>query len=85
MVWWAILDLAASVCIPTSPEHEECPLRDTCHEVDVTGAGDAYIAGFLYGWTAGLGLDESASLGSACAARVIQQIGSRLEKSSQLA
>ncbi|MCH8959350.1 MAG: adenosine kinase [Gammaproteobacteria bacterium] len=53
--------------------------------VDVTGAGDAYIAGFLYGWTAGLGLDESASLGSACAARVIQQIGSRLEKSSQLA
>jgi len=53
--------------------------------VDVTGAGDAYIAGFLYGWTAGLGLDESASLGSACAARVIRQIGSRLEKSSQLA
>ncbi len=49
--------------------------------VDVTGAGDAYIAGFLQGWTTGADLDESARLGSACAAKVIQQIGSRLEKS----
>ena len=37
--WWAILDLAASVCTPTSPEHEQCPLRDSCREVAVTGAG----------------------------------------------
>jgi sugar/nucleoside kinase (ribokinase family) len=49
--------------------------------IDVTGAGDAYIAGFLKGWTTGLGLQESAALGSKCAAKVIQQIGSRLEKS----
>ena len=49
--------------------------------IDVTGAGDAYIAGFLNGWTTGLGMEESAALGSMCAAKVIQQIGSRLEKS----
>jgi sugar/nucleoside kinase (ribokinase family) len=49
--------------------------------IDVTGAGDAYIAGFLKGWTTGLGMEESAALGSMCAAKVIQQIGSRLEKS----
>lgn len=50
--------------------------------IDVTGAGDAYIAGFLRGWTTELGLQESARLGSVCAARVIRQIGSRLEKTS---
>ncbi|MCH7894128.1 MAG: adenosine kinase [Proteobacteria bacterium] len=48
--------------------------------VDATGAGDAYIAGFLYGWTTGLLLAESAQLGSEYAARVIQQVGPRLEK-----
>ena len=37
--WWAILDLAASVCTPTSPEHEDCPLRGSCNEVAETGAG----------------------------------------------
>ncbi len=50
--------------------------------VDVTGAGDSYIAGFLYGRTTGLSLAESARLGSECASRVIQQIGSRLRKTS---
>ena len=48
--------------------------------VDLTGAGDSYIAGFLYGWTTGLSLAESAQLGSECAAQVIQQVGPRLEK-----
>jgi sugar/nucleoside kinase (ribokinase family) len=50
--------------------------------IDVTGAGDAYTAGFLFGWTTELSLEESARLGSECAARVIQQIGPRLEKTS---
>ena len=48
--------------------------------VDLTGAGDSYIAGFLYGWTTGLSLAESAQLGSECAAQVIRQVGPRLEK-----
>jgi len=47
--------------------------------VDTTGAGDAYTAGFLYGWTAGKSLKESAGLGTYCATRVIQQIGGRIE------
>jgi sugar/nucleoside kinase (ribokinase family) len=47
--------------------------------VDTTGAGDAYTAGFLYGWTAGLSLKESAELGTYCATRVIQQVGGRIE------
>jgi sugar/nucleoside kinase (ribokinase family) len=47
--------------------------------VDTTGAGDAYTAGFLYGWTHGKSLKESAELGTFSATRVIQQVGARIE------
>lgn len=47
--------------------------------VDTTGAGDAYTAGFLYGWTAGKSLEECARLGTYCATQVIQQVGGRIE------
>jgi len=45
--------------------------------VDTTGAGDQYAAGFLYGLTNGMGLAESAHLGSAAAAEVISHMGAR--------
>ncbi len=48
--------------------------------IDSTGAGDAYTAAFLYGWTCGKPLRDCAELGSICAAAVIQQIGGRIEK-----
>jgi len=48
--------------------------------VDTTGAGDAYTAGFLYGWTHGKSLRESAEIGTFCATRVIQQVGGRIEQ-----
>jgi len=48
--------------------------------VDTTGAGDAYTAGFLHGWTHGKSLKESAELGTFCATRVIQQVGGRIER-----
>ena len=48
--------------------------------VDSTGAGDAYTAGFLYSWSNGKSLKECAELGSLCAAKVIQQIGARIER-----
>ena len=48
--------------------------------VDSTGAGDAYTAGFLRSWTQGKSLNECASIGSDCAALVIQQVGARLER-----
>lgn len=48
--------------------------------IDTTGAGDAYTAAFLYGWTNDRSLKECAELGSHCAAAVIQQVGGRLEK-----
>ena len=47
--------------------------------VDTTGAGDAYCAGFLYGWANDLPLARCAEYGTYCATRVIQQLGARIE------
>ena len=47
--------------------------------VDTTGAGDAYCAGFLFGWASDRPLEECARLGTLCATQVIQQLGARIE------
>jgi sugar/nucleoside kinase (ribokinase family) len=47
--------------------------------VDTTGAGDAYCAGFLYGWVNDWPLAECARLGTFCATKVIRQVGGRIE------
>lgn len=47
--------------------------------VDTTGAGDAYTAGFLFGWANDYSLAECAKLGTYCGTTVIQQIGARIE------
>ena len=49
--------------------------------VDVTGAGDLYAAGFLYGLTQGLALQTCGQLGSLAAAEVISHFGARPEVS----
>ncbi len=52
---------------------------------DVTGAGDLYAAGVLYGLMNGLGYDRAGKLGSLCAAEVIKYLGGRpLSKLSAL-
>lgn len=48
--------------------------------VDTTGAGDAYTAGFLFGYTQKKPLEECARLGTFCATQVIQQVGGRIER-----
>lgn len=45
--------------------------------MDSTGAGDAYAAGFLYGYTEGMDMEACGRLGSIAAAEVIQQMGPR--------
>ena len=47
--------------------------------VDTTGAGDAYTAGFLYGWVNDMSLAECAKIGTFCGSTVIQQVGARIE------
>jgi A/G-specific adenine glycosylase len=34
--WWAVLDLAATICLPREPVCSSCPIRDLC----VTGSGN---------------------------------------------
>ena len=48
--------------------------------VDTTGAGDQFAAGFLYGFTEGMALEECGRLGALAAAEVISHVGPRPEK-----
>lgn len=56
--------------------HEATPVDKV---VDTTGAGDAYCAGFMYGWVNDEPLAECARIGTVCATAVIQQVGARIE------
>ncbi|MEK6249594.1 MAG: adenosine kinase [Planctomycetales bacterium] len=47
--------------------------------IDTTGAGDLFAAGFLYGHTQGLNLEESGRLGALVAAEIISHYGARPE------
>ncbi|MBU8891745.1 MAG: adenosine kinase [Bacteroidales bacterium] len=46
--------------------------------VDTTGAGDLFASGFLYGYTNKMPLDKCGNIGSLCAGRVIEVIGSKM-------
>ncbi len=46
--------------------------------VDTTGAGDLFASGFLYGLTNNFSLAKCGDLGSLCAGKVIEVIGSKM-------
>jgi len=48
--------------------------------VDTTGAGDMYAAGVLYGLTHGMSWKQAGHLASNAAARIVSQMGPRLER-----
>ena len=68
-----------SVIVHRGEQHvqEATPVEQV---IDTTGAGDAYCAGFLYGWVHDRSLAECARAGTLCATAVIQQVGARIEK-----
>ncbi len=55
----------------------EVPAHPVTEVVDVTGAGDLYAAGFLFGFTREMELERCARLGGLAAAEVISHIGAR--------
>lgn len=68
-----------SVIITAEAERIVVPAHHAGGVVDTTGAGDLYAAGFLYGYTHGLGLAECGALGSLAAGEVISHMGARPE------
>ncbi len=57
----------------------EVPAHPVKQVLDVTGAGDLFAAGFLYGYTHEKPLAHCARLGSLAAAEVISHVGARPE------
>lgn len=57
----------------------EQPASPVERVVDTTGAGDAYSAGFLYGWANDWSHKDAARLGTHVATSVIQHVGARIE------
>ena len=49
------------------------------NSVDTTGAGDLYASGFLYGMVNNMPLEKCGKIGSLCAGRVIEVIGSKMD------
>lgn len=60
-------------------ETVEVPAHAVKSVVDVTGAGDLYAAGFLFGYTREMPLKRCAELGGLAAAEVISHVGARPE------
>jgi sugar/nucleoside kinase (ribokinase family) len=69
----------AGSLIVAKGETIEIPAWPASQVVDVTGAGDLYASGFLYGLTRGAPLEVCGTLGSLAAAEVISHIGARPE------
>ncbi|MDR0385088.1 MAG: adenosine kinase [Prevotellaceae bacterium] len=56
----------------------KAPAVDIGKPVDLTGAGDLYASGFLYGLLSGKDLETCAKMGTVCASKIIQVIGTKL-------
>jgi len=69
-----------AVCYIRDAENEyaiEPSSQDIISEVDATGAGDAFAAGFLYGLLKGKGLNECGCLGDIVARFSLTKLGAR--------
>ena len=63
-------------CVFSSDEFF-CVQSHGCQLIDTVAAGDYYLSGFLHAYLNGLGLQQSADLGSVLASKVCSQRGSR--------
>jgi sugar/nucleoside kinase (ribokinase family) len=63
--------------IVTADEVVRVPAEPVARVLDTTGAGDLYAAGFLYGYTRRLPLEQCGRIASIAAAEVISHVGPR--------
>ena len=82
-----LLDDCVNACVTCSErgsyvhlngERRYVPALQT-RAVDMTGAGDIYAAGVLYGISSGAAPERAAHLGARVAYDVVRQMGARLE------
>ncbi|MGH6821251.1 MAG: adenosine kinase, partial [Methylocella sp.] len=76
----AVLTRSEAGCVVVrGSETHVSPAYPVNKVVDVTGAGDLFASGFLFGFTAGKPLAQCAKLGALAAAEVISHLGARPE------
>jgi sugar/nucleoside kinase (ribokinase family) len=74
----AVLTRSAAGCVVVKGNYiHAAPAIPVNKVVDVTGAGDLFAAGFLFGYSNGKSLPEAAQLGALAAAEVISHVGAR--------
>ena len=66
--------------IVSGNETIEIPAASVAKVVDLTGAGDLYAAGFLFGLTNGQDLESCGRLGALASSEIISHIGARPEQ-----
>lgn len=77
----AVLTRSHKGCVVVqAAERIAVPAHPVAAVLDVTGAGDLFAAGFLFGHTKGRPLQQSAALGALAAAEVISHVGARPEE-----
>lgn len=69
-----------SIILHEGKEYEIAPAEVQGRVMDLTGAGDLYAAGVLYGLTQGWDIQKAGQLGSKCASDIIQQMGPRSQQ-----
>ena len=81
----AVLTRSAAGCvIVKGGDVHSAPAFPVNRVVDVTGAGDLFASGFLYGLTTGRSLPHCAQLGALAASEIISHIGARPEVNLQV-
>lgn len=58
----------------------EIPVQGPSTPVDTTGAGDTFAAGYLYGMSKGLSVEDSGCIASLLAGQIIKQKGAQFDK-----
>lgn len=74
----AIVTLGSEGCyVRTASESHNIHCKPT-KAIDTTGAGDAFVAGYLHGWLRGKPVMDCGTLGNELACRAIAQFGTRI-------
>jgi sugar/nucleoside kinase (ribokinase family) len=78
----AIVKTGRSGSLVKSGDHTHTIAACPAHAIDATGAGDLYASGFLYAHALGLPPDKCGATASAIAAKVVEIIGTHLDKNT---